>query len=62
MPADHALRVIKALADEALSWLSPEFDQMYADVGRPSIPRERLLKASLVMGLFSVCPAFSRWN
>ena len=35
---------------------------MYADVGRPSIPRERLLKASLLMGLFSVCLAFSRWK
>ena len=27
---------------------------MYADVGRPSIPPERLLKASLLIGLFSV--------
>ena len=38
MPADHPLRTIKALADEALARLSPEFDRMYADVGRPSIP------------------------
>ena len=35
---------------------------MYADVGRPSIPWERLLKSSLLTGLFSVCLAFSRWN
>ena len=54
VPADHPLRAIKALADEALTRLSPEFDQMYADVGRPSIPPERLLKASLLIGLFSV--------
>ena len=54
MPADHPLRAIKALADEALERLSPEFDRMYADVGRPSIPPERLLKASLLIGLFSV--------
>ena len=54
VPADHPLRAIKALADEALTRLSPEFDRMYADVGRPSIPPERLLKASLLMGLFSV--------
>ena len=54
MPADHPLRTIKVLADEALARLSPEFDRMYADVGRPSIPPERLLKASLLMGLFSV--------
>ena len=54
VPADHPLRAIKALADEALARLSPEFDRMYADVGRPSIPPERLLKASLLIGLFSV--------
>ena len=39
VPADHPLRTIKVLADEALTRLSPEFDRMYADVGRPSIPR-----------------------
>ena len=54
VPADHPLRAIKALADEALARLSPEFDRMYADVGRPSIPPERLLKASLLIALFSV--------
>ena len=54
VPADHPLRTIKALADEALTQLSPEFDRMYADVGRPSIPPERLLKASLLTALFSV--------
>ena len=54
VPADHPLRAIKALADEALARLSPEFDRMYADVGRPSIAPERLLKASLLIGLFSV--------
>ena len=54
MPADHPLRTIKVLADEALTRLSPEFDRMYADVGRPSIPPERLLKASLLIALYSV--------
>ena len=54
VPADHPLRAIKAWADEALERLSPEFDRMYADVGRPSIPPERLLKASLLIALFSV--------
>ena len=54
VPADHPLRTIKALADEALTRLSPEFDRMYADVGRPSIPPERLLKASLLIALYSV--------
>ena len=54
VPADHPLRTIKVMADEALARLSPEFDRMYADVGRPSIPPERLLKASLLIALFSV--------
>ena len=54
VPADHPLRTIKALADEALARLSPEFDRMYAAVGRPSIPPERLLKASLLIALYTV--------
>lgn len=54
VPPDHPLRTIKKLADRALAELSPDFDHMYAEVGRPSIPPERLLKASLLIALFSV--------
>src|SRR3989304_3639959 len=54
VPFDHPLRTIKALADQALAELSPAFDRMYADVGRPSIPPERLLKSSLLIALYSV--------
>ena len=54
IPLDHPLRTIKHLADEALSDLSPLFDAMYAADGRPSIPPERLLKASLLISLYSV--------
>ena len=54
VPVNHPLRTIKALADRALLRLSPEFDRMYADVGRPSIPPERLLKSSLLIALYSV--------
>ena len=54
VPADHPLRTIKAVADEALAELSPLFESMYAEVGRPSIPPERLLKASLLIALYSV--------
>jgi len=52
--ADHPLRRIKALADQALAGLSPTFDQMYSKVGRPSIPPERLLEATLLMAFYSV--------
>jgi transposase len=51
---DHPLRRIKHLAEEALTQLSPVFDQMYSALGRPSIPPERLLKASLLMALYTV--------
>ena len=54
IPADHPLRTIKDLADDALAELSPLFDQMYVDDGRPSIPPERLLKASLLISLYSI--------
>ncbi len=54
VPSDHPLRVIKRLADQALKVLSPDLDRMYANVGRPSIPPERLLKSSLLIALYSV--------
>ena len=54
VPNDHPLRTIKAVADEALERLSPEFDRMYSKVGRASVPPERLLKASLRISLYSV--------
>src|SRR5437667_10663481 len=54
VPRDHPLRRIKLLADAALQQLSPVFDQMYSAMGRPSVPPERLLKASLLMAFYSV--------
>ena len=54
IPADHPIRAIRALADDALAELSSLFERMYAEVGRPSIPPERLLKASLLIALYSV--------
>jgi transposase len=54
VPKDHPIRRIKALADEVLRELSPKFDAMYGTTGRPSIPPERLLKATILMALYSV--------
>src|ERR1700736_803876 len=51
---EHPIRRIKELVDAVLQELSPLFDQMYSAVGRPSIPPERLLKASLLMALYTV--------
>jgi len=54
IPKDHPLRAIKKLADRELARLDETFNRMYGRTGRPSIPPERLLKASLLMALFSV--------
>jgi transposase len=54
IPADHPIRRIKALADAELARLSRVFAGMYAERGRPSIPPERLLKACLLIALYSV--------
>jgi len=54
VPKDHPIRRIKQLVEAALRQLSLRFDQMYSVVGRPSIPPERLLKASLLMALYTV--------
>ena len=54
VPDTHPLRPIKALADEALRRLDPVFAEMYAPMGRPSVPPERLLKALILMALHSV--------
>jgi transposase len=45
---------VKALADAALQQMSPRFDEMYAEGGRDSVPPEVLLKASLLIALYSV--------
>jgi transposase len=54
VPADHPIRAIKPIADRALRDISPKLSQMYTQRGRPSIPPEHLLKASLLIGLYSV--------
>ena len=54
VPAAHPLRSIKGYADTVLKSLNRDFDELYADTGRPSIPPERLLKASLLIALYSV--------
>jgi transposase len=54
VPQDHPLREIKRRVDEVLRQMSPLFHRMYADEGRPSIPPERLLKAKLLIALYSV--------
>jgi transposase len=54
VPADHPIRRIKPIVDAILARLEPTFNAMYSAVGRPSIPPEHLLKASVLMAMYSV--------
>jgi transposase len=54
VPKDHPLRSIQQIVDKALAALSPEFEKLYAKLGRPSIPPERLLRALLLQAFYSV--------
>ena len=54
VPADHPLRAIRALVDDVLRDMSREFEGLYARVGRPSIPPERLLRAQLLQIFYSI--------
>ena len=54
IPKDHPLRSIKAHADAILRSMNARFEATYEDGGRPSIPPERLLKATLLIALHSI--------
>ena len=54
IPARHPLRKIRQVVNDALASLDAEFEALYTDFGRPSIPPERLIRASLLQILFSV--------
>lgn len=54
VPADHPLRGIKRRVDLVLQKLSPLFDELYEELGRPSIPPEQLLKARVLTALYTV--------
>ena len=52
--ADHPLRDVKRRVDRILAALSVQFAQCYSATGRPSVPPERLLKAQLLLSLYSI--------
>lgn len=54
VPRDHPLRAIRRMTEEALRGLSKQFDGLYANTGRPSVPPEQLLRALLLQVLYSV--------
>jgi transposase len=54
VPTDHPLRAIRTLVDDVLRDMWREFDGLYATVGRPSVPPERLLRAQLLQIFYSI--------
>jgi transposase len=51
---DHPLRAIRTMVNEALLGLEREFAGLYAPIGRPSIPPEKLLRAMLLQAFYSI--------
>jgi len=51
---DHPLRAVRRMTDEVFTTLSPRFEALYAEIGRPSIPPEQLLRALLLQYLYTV--------
>src|SRR5262245_56451271 len=54
VPPDHPLRAIRSFVDGILREMTREFDALYAQYGRPSIPPERLLRAQLLQLFYSI--------
>jgi transposase len=54
VPSDHPLRAVRQMADTILARLSQLFSKMYSDIGRRSIPPEKLLRALLLQVLYTV--------
>jgi transposase len=54
VPADHPLRAIRRICDKVLEQLSGLFATMYSEIGRPSVPPEKLLRALLLQVLYTV--------
>jgi transposase len=51
---DHPLRTIRMVVNAALAGLSGEFSALYARMGRPSIPPEKLLRAMLLQVFYTI--------
>ena len=54
IPSDHPIRRIRGVVEHVLAALDGEFDTMYSRTGRPSVPPEQLLKATVLMALYSI--------
>jgi transposase len=54
IPEVHPLRAIRVIVNTALADLNAEFEAMYAPIGRPSVPPEKLLRSSLLQAFYTI--------
>lgn len=54
VPSRHPLRLIREVVNEVLAKLDPDFAAMYASLGRPAIPPEKLMRGSLLQGFYTI--------
>ena len=54
IPAKHPLRLVREIVNEVLEALDAGFAKMYAALGRPSIPPEKLLRGSLLQAFYTI--------
>ena len=54
IPADHPLRQIREMANQALKDLSAVFNTCYSIMGRPSIPPEQIFRALIIQIFYSI--------
>jgi len=54
VPSDHPLRPIREMVNTALDALDEDFNTLYSELGRDSIPPEKLLRAQLLMAFYTI--------
>ncbi len=54
VPKDHPMRPIREMVNEALAKLDEDFNALYAESGKPSIPPEKLLRAQLLKAFYTI--------
>lgn len=62
IPVNHALRPLRVLVDGILKGMDHQLEAVYSKEGRPSIPPERLLRASLLQVLFTIRSERQNWS
>ena len=54
VPEGHPLRTIRAIADEVLEVLTPQLEELSADVVGPAIAAEKLMRSLLLEALYTI--------